>query len=445
MTRGTRVPRRRGASAGALTGLLLITGAVDATPAVAAPPAHCHGHLATIVGTPGDDVLTGTAGADVVVGLGGSDTVTGLGGDDLLCGGRGADTVDGGTGSHDVLVGGPGDDHLAGASDVSVLRGGPGDDVETSSSPAQARFTAEPGDDAFTTTTATVAVFDLSGSPVGVLLRPGRGVLRSTRGQTALDLAPGTTARVHGSARGDILSGTTGNDVIDGGPGNDRITGLNGDDRIFGGTGKNFVFGEAGDDVLAENHHRGIGRNAVWAGRGDDILRFASNDDLFGGTGDDHISMVMSARFSIGVEDAHGDNTVSLRLRHRPQGGPWSHAELDLGRRFQAQLLLPGRRPFTFYAHVHLLRLDVAHARSWRVDGTPQADEIIARSGSRGVPLVVNGQAGNDLLVTGRGDDTLNGGPGHDRGYAGAGNDTCVSIAAPAPGHSTTGCRTPPG
>ena len=42
------------------------------------------GHRCTIVGTPGNDVLTGTSHNDVICGLGGNDTINGLGGNDVL-------------------------------------------------------------------------------------------------------------------------------------------------------------------------------------------------------------------------------------------------------------------------------------------------------------------------------------------------------------------------
>jgi RTX calcium-binding nonapeptide repeat (4 copies) len=53
------------------TAALLLPGVFAAT----TPPAHaagyeCDGKAATIVGTPGDDVLTGTSGDDVIVGRG---------------------------------------------------------------------------------------------------------------------------------------------------------------------------------------------------------------------------------------------------------------------------------------------------------------------------------------------------------------------------------------
>ena len=58
-----------------------------------ASSASCGGRRATIVGTPGRDVLRGTPGPDVIAGLAGNDVVTGLGGADVVCGGAGADRL----------------------------------------------------------------------------------------------------------------------------------------------------------------------------------------------------------------------------------------------------------------------------------------------------------------------------------------------------------------
>jgi uncharacterized delta-60 repeat protein len=74
-----------------------------------ARPRTCGGLAATLVGTPGADLLRGTARADVIVGLGGADTIHGLAGNDVLCGGAGDDTLVGGPG-RDRLIGGPGRD-----------------------------------------------------------------------------------------------------------------------------------------------------------------------------------------------------------------------------------------------------------------------------------------------------------------------------------------------
>jgi hypothetical protein len=87
----------------------------------------CLGHRATIVGTPGADVLRGTRGPDVIVGLGGNDVISGLAGDDRICGGPGDDVLLGGQGG-DRLAGGQGDDTLVGGPGRNVLDGGAGHD-----------------------------------------------------------------------------------------------------------------------------------------------------------------------------------------------------------------------------------------------------------------------------------------------------------------------------
>ncbi|MPZ22220.1 MAG: DNRLRE domain-containing protein [Dehalococcoidia bacterium] len=93
-----------------------------------APVARCQGRPATIVGTPGADVIFGTPGRDVIVGLGGADIIYGMGGHDLICGNAGNDIVHGGDGN-DTLVGGPGADTLIGEAGRDRLIGGPGRDV----------------------------------------------------------------------------------------------------------------------------------------------------------------------------------------------------------------------------------------------------------------------------------------------------------------------------
>ncbi len=93
----------------------------------------CNGHLATIVGTPGNDTLVGSALRDVIVGLGGNDVIEGKGGDDIVCGGPGRDRIKG-SGGNDVLFGGTGKDRLFGASGRDVLWGGGNDDIMTGGS-----------------------------------------------------------------------------------------------------------------------------------------------------------------------------------------------------------------------------------------------------------------------------------------------------------------------
>ena len=101
--------------------------AAETTTIVAAKVRGCAGEEATIVGTPGDDVLVGTAGRDVIAGRAGDDVLRGLGGDDVICGGRGSDRLRGGAGS-DLAKGGADADRLRGKGGDDTLRGNGGDD-----------------------------------------------------------------------------------------------------------------------------------------------------------------------------------------------------------------------------------------------------------------------------------------------------------------------------
>jgi Ca2+-binding RTX toxin-like protein len=89
----------------------------------------CGGKAATIVGTPGPDIINGTSGADVIVGLGGNDKIRGLGGSDTICGNAGADELYT-RGGMDSLYGGAGNDLLhGGAGNDRTLSGGDGNDA----------------------------------------------------------------------------------------------------------------------------------------------------------------------------------------------------------------------------------------------------------------------------------------------------------------------------
>jgi poly-gamma-glutamate synthesis protein (capsule biosynthesis protein) len=92
------------------------------------PAVSCNGEVATILGTPGDDLLIGTEGDDVIVARGGDDSIWSGGGDDLVCGGDGDDFISGGQGD-DRLEGDGGNDLLMGYDGADVLWGGDGNDL----------------------------------------------------------------------------------------------------------------------------------------------------------------------------------------------------------------------------------------------------------------------------------------------------------------------------
>lgn len=233
----------------------VLAGVVGASLLVALPAV-----AATIVGTPGDDVLVGTNGADVIRAGAGDDRVDARAGRDRVSGGAG--------------------------DDVLVL--GPGADRATSAWAGRDEVFAGPGPDVI----GPVASADLGRGKdtyVGwgargfqrVLLGRGDDVVPNREG-------PGYDAcEIRGGPGNDRIS-WWGNDhaahtsVLRGGPGADRITGGYNADRIYGGGGPDIIrephgwrafrlFGGPGDDTV----HITSGTGLVDCGRGRDIVRLA--------------------------------------------------------------------------------------------------------------------------------------------------------------------------
>lgn len=151
----------------------------------------CHGRTATIVGTPGADVLKGTKRKDVVLALGGNDRIKTYSEADIICAGPGNDVVDAGengeNGGFDLVLGGPGNDKVTLGRELGTAKGEAGNDV------------------------------------------------------------------LIGSKGGDNLYGGPGDDVLYGGPNptynSDFLSGGPGNDKLYGGPGPNQMNGGPGRDV----------------------------------------------------------------------------------------------------------------------------------------------------------------------------------------------------
>ena len=129
-----------------LSALLLPLAALGVMSPAQAAETTCDGRAATIavpitastyatdpvVGTPGDDVIVGTPLADTIDGAGGNDVICGFDGADALTGGAGDDRLFGGLDRNyeyddspyvaDLLVPGPGDDHVDLGVDLDSLK-----------------------------------------------------------------------------------------------------------------------------------------------------------------------------------------------------------------------------------------------------------------------------------------------------------------------------------
>ena len=286
----------------ALLGLLLAA-ALPAASGADAPPT-CLGETATVVGTPGPDVLQAT-GYDVVAGLGGDDTITATGGGQpLVCAGDGNDTVVISSAGA-VVSGDAGDDRIDASGSTQVVL-----DYEDAPEPRHRR----PGrghrdrlghrhDRARESAAGLVlrrhpyrhrrrrrpgrrprqrSAHGRAGDDVLLGARRRRHARRAARDGTPIafagvgirvDLAAGTCARrrhrlgarsggrvgttgrdvILGNASANRLTGDSGNDVLAGRGGDDRIDAGDGDDRVSDGPGNDGVDAGPGDDVLDES------------------------------------------------------------------------------------------------------------------------------------------------------------------------------------------------
>ncbi|WP_439472992.1 tandem-95 repeat protein [Brevundimonas sp.] len=147
----------------------------------------------------------------------GAFTGTGNGSDNVITGGAAADLLSGGAGA-DTLIGGDGDDVLRGGAGVDILTGGAGVDL-----------------------------LDYSLAAAGVVVR--MDLNRTTNdGDGATDTFSGME-NVTGSAFNDVLFGNSADNILIGGAGADVLLGLGGNDILIGGSGAaNQLQGGLGDD-----------------------------------------------------------------------------------------------------------------------------------------------------------------------------------------------------
>lgn len=172
--------------------------------------------------------LQGSSGNDTLTGYSCADSISGGAGNDSIAGGDGNDTLEGGSGD-DVLDGGLGNDRLVGGLGADTLRGGAGNDI----------YVVDSEGDVIVETSGTDAVES------SVSFNLGSGLEKLT-------LAGGANLQGIGNELDNTLLGNTGDNLLQGGAGNDSLTGGAGNDRLEGGEG---------DDLY--NFARGWGRDVI--------------------------------------------------------------------------------------------------------------------------------------------------------------------------------------
>lgn len=416
-------------------------------------------------------VLTGNGLANTLAGTALDDSLSGMGGNDTLLGGPGWDTLDGGTGN-DSMSGSAGDDifYVDSLGDVvvevdpSAATGGI-DMVVSSLASYTLGANVENG------RISAAGTAELNGNALNNLLIAGIGdnIIRGGQGVDTVSYETGpagvtvdlnlVTAQATGGSGSDTLvnienlTGSGFNDVLTGNAGANLLQGGNGDDTLVGGLGNDVLDGGLGNDRLdggtgsdtasyasaqgavtvdlgiagAQNTVNagtdtlvgivnligsgfgdtltaGVAAHLLQGGAGNDTLTGGGNDTLDGGVGDD---------------DLHGGRMVG------GNGNDIYHVTNALDVVVETN---------TVAATGGIDRV-VSTMAAYTLTANVEEGEIASAGTAE-----LNGNASNNLLIAGAGDNLIRGGQGVDTvSYANATSAVTVNlnlVAAQATGGS---------
>jgi len=365
----------------------------------------CHGRLAKIVGTEGDDVLRGTSSRDVIWGGGGDDTIVGSLGNDLLCGGLGADLIHGGRGNDvadgaagadrvigdlgdDKLLGGMGaGDEVAGSLGIDTLSGGPGDFDVVHGDYGYDRMDGGPGKGDVASFATDVGAGQGGGVKVSLAKHKARG-----DGHDRLF----RFESLEGSAFDDVLIGNRQANTIAGGAGDDTIRGGGGRDELRGGEGSDGCQGAKGRTASCgrERAPHASAYVELDTGIGPAWIR-GGGLEIVGGGGPD--------RFSVSFDEGSATFTVAAAkgIAVGPGCGRLTAVEVECAAGGPARWLMADLGP-----------------------GNDSFQALGSLAGGQNVRIA--GGLGNDTIKGGPEDDLIEGGFGADRLYGGAGADGLI-------------------
>jgi Ca2+-binding RTX toxin-like protein len=311
----------------------------------------------TIDGGAGDDIIVGGPGADHLIGNEGNDRLTGA---------PGADDVDGGNGN-DVMIWNNGDgndtnDGDAGADQVLITNGAADDQMKVS--PLAGGRT----------------LFERANNPFTVDIGTSENLtITSFSGNDKLETAAGVTLpmNIDAGPGDDHITTGDGADVVQGGDGVDTLNGGAGGDRILGNPGNDVINGNAGDDTLVWNNGDGT-------------------DDMNGEDGLDRIENNLGA-----ADDISQVKVLNGKVRYDRVNAPFGLniatsevLELNTFGGNDTLDVSPGVGAF--------LTIDAdAGAGDDRFNGNDEADTF-------------SGGLGNDTLAPGAGSDAVDGQDGND-------------------------------
>ncbi|OPY75395.1 MAG: Bifunctional hemolysin/adenylate cyclase precursor [Syntrophorhabdus sp. PtaU1.Bin153] len=404
-----------------------------------------------IVGTDSSDTIYAPSSYSTTIrGLGGNDYIRNSGGNDYIDGGQGDDTISIGTGNNTILWGSRlGNDTIR--CPLMGYDGIPGGfntlQVESLSS-ADVEFSIGSKGNTNNATVKIIATGETL-TMIGGIVNRFQFADRDLYWWDIVSAVPTGGEIMIGDEEDNFIPGGEGNDTISGKAGNDAIYGnmcsiggrydLNGEPRddtiprrwvddngvIYGGIGNNQLYGNEGDDRL----YGGVGRDNMFGGQGDDayVLKwgYSGNDTIREEGGNDTIHMSTGGvyfrgfRCSVDYDEvidnlsfnAHEDD---LLLQNITTGEILRIEDWFGGSNYKIEQLI-----FNNYARLTSDQMEDRATAGW-ILGTDSNDIINSLSD---LGAVIDGKAGDDLIHSGRGADTLYGEDGNDSLDGGMGAD----------------------
>jgi Ca2+-binding RTX toxin-like protein len=403
--------------------------------------------------TDSDDYIELSDSNDNVNALGGDDVVNALGGDDTVNGGAGNDTINAGNGN-DTLTGGTGNDTLHGGSgnDTYIYNLGDGNDtILDSSGNDTLKFGSSITTDMLSSkiegndlvisvdgsASITVKNYTLSSNKLeNITLNDGTQIdITSLQSATQSDdtLVYGDNAvTVDALGGNDTVTTGSANDTIVGGAGNDTLNSGSGDDTLTGGTGSDTLIGGLGDDTYIFNI--GDGHDTIIDsydyGYNNSSSKDAGNDTIVFGEGITKDDIDVTIVGSDIVVSINNNDSITIKNATNPNSAI-ENIKLSDGTLLSIQDLqsaTEGNDTLVFGNSD--VTLDALGGDDNITTGSGK-DTIFGGSGSDTIQTndgddSLFGGLDNDTLISGRGNDTLTGGEGSDNLQGGLGNDTYV-------------------
>ena len=265
-------------------------------------------------------------------------------------------------------------------------------------------------------------VFDMSGADDTAFSRIEQFMFVDTVGGNDSITTGAGQDILHGGSGNDMLKGMAGNDTLLGGNGRDRLFGNDGSDQLKGGNGDDTLFGGDGFDQLTG----GRGDDRMYGGGGNDFIESGvggGDDMIFGGFGDDFIKIVAAGNYTI--DGGAGQDSLFADFGDVPEGATDLAFDMNSGiHQLNGGLvyssLITNIANYTLNAGVDA-RIDGDAENN--VLGGGWGDDIIL--GNQGADVLF-GNNGNDILKGNQGKDRIDGSLGDDQLRGGSAADTFV-------------------